>query len=181
MDAVDLLEHDHRMVEQLFRDYGAAATDAQRRGVVEITIRELSKHAALEELAVYPFVRRAVPGADADVDQRLEHHMAIKQMLIALDRLDVGAPEEAALVADLEAEVRVHVAEDEDDLLPALRAAVDQDALDELGSALDDAKQIAPTRPHPMAPDSPPALALAAPFVAIYDRMRDRVAGRPRT
>jgi hypothetical protein len=54
MDAIELLCHDHRMVEQLFRDYRAAATDGQRRGVVEIIVRELSKHAALEELMFYP-------------------------------------------------------------------------------------------------------------------------------
>jgi transcriptional antiterminator Rof (Rho-off) len=49
-DAIELLCHDHRMVEQLFRDYQAAASETQRRGVVEIMVRELSKHAALEEL-----------------------------------------------------------------------------------------------------------------------------------
>lgn len=36
MDAIELLKHDHRMVEQLFRDYDAAASDQQKRGVVEI-------------------------------------------------------------------------------------------------------------------------------------------------
>ena len=50
MDALDVLMHDHRMVEQLFRDYEAAASDRQRRGVVELLVRELSKHAALEEM-----------------------------------------------------------------------------------------------------------------------------------
>ena len=63
MDAVELLSHDHRMVEQLFRDYTAAASDTQRRGVVEIMIRELSKHAALEELLVYRSPRRCCPTA----------------------------------------------------------------------------------------------------------------------
>ncbi|GAA3494951.1 hypothetical protein GCM10019016_020510 [Streptomyces prasinosporus] len=43
------------------------------------------------------------------------------------------------------------------------------------------AKRTAPTRPHPKAPDKPPALALAAPMAAAYDRMRDRLQGRPRT
>ena len=50
MDALDVPAHDHRMVEQLFRDYHAAASDAQRRAVVELLVRELSRHAALEEL-----------------------------------------------------------------------------------------------------------------------------------
>ncbi len=37
------------------------------------------------------------------------------------------------------------------------------------------------TRPLPAAPTEPPALALAAPLAAIYDRMRDRLQGRPKT
>jgi transcriptional antiterminator Rof (Rho-off) len=40
-DAIELLCHDHRMVEQLFRDYQAAASETQRREVVEIMVREL--------------------------------------------------------------------------------------------------------------------------------------------
>jgi hemerythrin superfamily protein len=57
MDALELLCHDHRMVEQLFRDYQTARSDTQRREVMEIAVRELSKHAALEELMVYPLAR----------------------------------------------------------------------------------------------------------------------------
>src|SRR5207248_9286103 len=83
MDAIELLEHDHRMVEQLFRDYPAAASDRQRRGVVEILIRELSKHAALEELTVYPFARKLLPEGAVDVDEHLREHKAVKKTLAA--------------------------------------------------------------------------------------------------
>lgn len=34
---------------------------------------------------------------------------------------------------------------------------------------------------HPAAPDRPPLLTPAAPLVAGYDRLRDRLQGRPRT
>lgn len=40
---------------------------------------------------------------------------------------------------------------------------------------------VPPTRPHPHAPDEPPALATAPPVAAIYDRLRDRLQGRPKT
>ncbi|GLY75090.1 hypothetical protein [Actinoallomurus iriomotensis] len=53
--------------------------------------------------------------------------------------------------------------------------------LDELGRRLRQAESTAPTRPRPGAPDRAPALALAAPFAAFYDRIRDRLRGRPRT
>jgi hemerythrin-like domain-containing protein len=181
MDAIELLKHDHRIVEQMFRDYEAAMSDRQRRGVVEILIRELSKHAALEELIVYPLAKKRLTQGTPDVAEHLREHMAVKKTLAALDRLPEGSAEEAGLIAELRREIDHHVAEEEADFLPALGRAVDQQALDDLGRQLDRAKQLAPTRPHPGAPDRPPALALLAPAVAVYDRLRDRLQGRPPT
>jgi hemerythrin superfamily protein len=182
MDAIELLSHDHRMVEQLFRDYGAAASDTQRRGVVEILVRELSKHAALEELMVYPLAKRVLPDGAQAIDEHLAEHMAVKKTLLALDGLAEGDNNRTEeLLTSLQREIEEHVREEEGEMLPKLRAAVDEQALQELGRALDEGKQTAPTRPHPMAPDEPPALALAAPVAAIYDRLRDRMQGRPQT
>jgi hemerythrin superfamily protein len=181
VDAVELLEHDHRMVEQLFRDYQAARSDDQRRGIVEILIRELSKHAALEELIVYPLGKRVLDNGEREVQHHLSEHMAVKRLLAKLDKLSTGAPETADLLAELEMNVHEHVQDEETVFLPQLRSVVDQQALDELGQELDKGKQTAPTRPHPHAPDQPPALAMAAPVAAIYDRLRDRLQGRPQT
>jgi Zn finger protein HypA/HybF involved in hydrogenase expression/hemerythrin-like domain-containing protein len=180
MDAVEVLKHDHRMVEQLLRDYDAAHSDDQRRGVVEILIRELSKHAALEELTVYPFAQKYL-GIEVDVDEQLAEHMALKKTLAALDQLRAGDDGERRLVESLAAEVTHHVEVEEGHFLPALRAAVDDQALADLGEQLEQAKKVAPTRPHPGAPNHPPVLTLAAPLVAVYDRLRDRLQGRPQT
>jgi hemerythrin superfamily protein len=181
MDAVDLLTHDHRMVEQLFRDYSSAASDEQRRGVVELLVRELSKHAALEELLVYPVARTVLPGGPEEVDHRLTEHMAVKRTLLAMDRLSTGDEQERELVAELRREIEEHVREEESQFFPQLRESVTQQDLDELGEVLDKAKDTAPTRPHPHAPDQPPGLALAGPVAALYDRVRDRLQRRPRT
>jgi hypothetical protein len=81
----------------------------------------------------------------------------------------------------LRREIEEHIREEEGELMPALRDAVSQEELDRLGKLLARAKQTAPTRPHPGAPDEPPALALAGPVAAVYDRLRDRLQGRPRT
>ncbi|OII70329.1 hemerythrin domain-containing protein [Streptomyces sp. CC77] len=181
MDALELLAHDHRMVEQLFRDYRAAASDTQRRAVVEVLVRELSKHAALEELMVYPVAKEVLPDGPREVEQRLGEHRAVKRTLLALDRLAAGDERTDGLVDALRRDVEQHVRDDEGELTPRLRGAVSQQDLDELGGLLDEAKQTAPTRPHPHAPEEPPALALAAPVAAAYDRLRDRLQGRPRT
>lgn len=181
MDVIELLSHDHRMVEQLFRDYHAAASEPQRRHVVEVMVRELSKHAALEELSLYPVARRTLDGGAEKVGERLATHMKIKETLYALDHRDEGDERTGELMEQLRLQVQEHVHQDEDVLLPALRERLDQDTLTELGEQLDQAKRRAPTRPHPKAPDTPPLLAAAAPLAAAYDRMRDRVQHRPRT
>ncbi|MFE9452146.1 hemerythrin domain-containing protein [Streptomyces sp. NPDC006739] len=181
MDALEALTHDHRMVEQLFRDYHAAASDRQRRGVVELLVRELSKHAALEELMIYPLAKKVLDDAVEEIDDHLQEHLAVKRTLLALDKLSEGDARTDDLVARLRQEVTEHVREEEEEFMPRLREAVPQQDLDELGQLLAKARQSAPTRPHPLAPEEPPALALAAPVAAAYDRFRDRLQRRPRT
>lgn len=181
MDAIELLMHDHRMVEQLFRDYHAAASVAQRRAVIETLVRELSKHAALEELMVYPLAKRVLPDGEQRIQDHLAEHKAAKKTLLALDKLSADGDREGDLMDQLRREIEEHIREEEGELMPALRDAVSQEELDRLGKLLARAKQTAPTRPHPGAPDEPPALALAGPVAAVYDRLRDRLQGRPRT
>jgi hemerythrin-like domain-containing protein len=193
VDAIEVLKHDHRMVEQLFVDYqatggagegaasGSAGAERQRRGVVEVAIRELSKHAALEELIFYPFAKKLLPDGEEEIDRHLAEHLTVKKLLTELDHLKQGDDREEALMAQLEKETRQHIREEEEDLMVKVRAAGDQEALDDLGSLIDKGKATAPTRAHPHAPDEPPGLALAGPIAAVYDRLRDRLQGRPRT
>jgi hemerythrin superfamily protein len=181
VDAIETLEHDHRMVEQLFRDYAAAASEQQRKGVVDIVVRELSKHAALEELLVYPLAKQVLPDGGEEIDHHLREHATVKRLLAELDGMSPRDERMDGLVRQLEREVHEHVQEEEGEMLPRFRQHLDQEALDELGAALDEGKKTAPTRPHPAAPDEPPALALAGPVAAIYDRLRDRLQGRPPT
>lgn len=180
MNAIELLKHDHRMVEQLFRDYRAAASDGQRRGVAEILIRELSKHAAVEETLFYPFAAQVL-GDRVVVDRELAGHLTLKQLLVDLDGTASGDPAQDELMRRVESAVAEHVRDEEDQLMPRLDAAADEQALSELGQEIDHGKEHAPTRTHPHAPDRPPVLTLAAPVVAIYDRLRDRIEGRPQT
>jgi hypothetical protein len=39
-------------------------------------------------------------------------------------------------------------------------------------------KKLAPTRPHPSAPDEPPGDKLLGPIAGLFDRMRDFASGR---
>ncbi|MFC7818964.1 hemerythrin domain-containing protein, partial [Streptomyces sp. NPDC057367] len=52
------------------------------------------------------------------------------------------------------------------------------DELMKLGDKVRQAKKTAPTRPHPSAPDTPPANKLLAPGAGMVDRVRDALTGR---
>ena len=69
--------------------------------------------------------------------------------------------------------VRHHVKEEENDFFPMVRDALGRKALDDLGDALAEAKQGAPTHPRPKAPDVPPSNALVRAII-----MGNATAGR---
>jgi len=50
--------------------------------------------------------------------------------------------------------------------------------LDKLGSRVKGVKALAPTRPHPSAPDTPPGDLLMGPVVGLFDRLRDAASKR---
>jgi hypothetical protein len=71
------------------------------------------------------------------------------------------------------AEVQTHVYEEERTLLPGLERALRPLEIDRLGKMIDKAKKVAPTHPHPLATDKPPANVVAGMGAAIFDRARD--------
>jgi len=81
-------------------------------------------------------------------------------------------------VERLERTVTDHVEEEENELFPSVREGFTKTALDELGTAMNKAKKVAPTRPHPHVPANPTAQAVVGRAAAVVDRMRDVVSGR---
>lgn len=172
-DAVEILRHDHRAVELLFRRFERARGGADKRRLVDRMTRELSIHAAIEEQHVYPLLRNRLDGESPKVLVALEEHHLAKLGLSEIERLDPSDERFDPKVHVLIESVRRHVREEERELLPALRRALSPDELRELGEALRRAKDAAPTRPHPGAPDQPPANLFANAGAAAVDRGRD--------
>lgn len=172
-DAVGVLKADHREIERLFRRFEETGSDAERKRLVDRMIRELSIHAALEEQHVYPVLRRRLDGQEPRVLVALEEHHVTKVALSELQALGPGDERFAAKVHVLVESVRRHVAEEERDLLPAMRRALTPEELQAIGETLRQARAAAPTRPHPTAPDAPPGNLLGNVGAAVMDRSRD--------
>ena len=177
MDAIALLKADHRTVEKLFKQFeklGEGADAAKKKLVAEI-IRELSMHASIEEQVFYPAVRNAVEDADDMVLEALEEHHIVKWTLSELAGLSPSDERFDAKVTVLMESVRHHVKEEESDLFPDVRKQLDRKTLIALGSALEAAKKVAPTKPHPRAPDTPPGNKLVGLGAGLLDRAKELV------
>jgi hemerythrin superfamily protein len=175
MDAVTLLRNDHRTVEGLFKKFEKAGPNAHKtkKDLVEKIIQELSTHAAIEEQVLYPTARAEVPDAGDDVLEALEEHHIVKWTLSELDGMEPTDERFTAKVTVLMEGVRHHVKEEETVLFPELRKSIRRKELEELAEALEAAKKVAPIRPHPRAPDTPPANVVAGIAAGAVDKAHE--------
>ena len=179
MDAITLLKDDHKTVEQLFKRFEEAGDRAyvEKRGIVDRIIEELSKHAAIEEQIFYPVVRATVPETEDIALESLEEHHIVKWVLAELQKMSPEDERFDAKVTVLMENVRHHVGEEEDDFFPMVRDELGRNALGDLGEAMEAAKAIAPTHPHPRSPDTPPGNLVMGAAAGVADRIGDTVSG----
>jgi hemerythrin superfamily protein len=180
MNAITLLKNDHKTVEDLFKRFEKLGPRAvkSKEDVVARIVRELSVHAAIEEMVFYPAIRDAVDDGDVDdmVLESLEEHHIVKWVLSELDGMSAEQERFDAKVTVLMENVRHHVEEEEKDLFPKVNKLLGKPRLDDLGEAMAEAKKAAPTHPHPRSPDEPPGNLVAGAGAALVDKARD--AGR---
>ncbi len=177
MDAITLLKNDHKTVEALFKKFEKLGNGAERqkRQIVAQIIKELSIHAAIEEQVFYPAVRKGVKTEEDDVLEALEEHHIVKWTLSELEGLDPKDERFDAKVTVLMESVRHHVKEEEGGMFPAVAKKLEKRALEALGKAMETAKKLVPKRPHPRAPDSPPANVVVGLGASVLDKARDLV------
>src|SRR3954463_1343917 len=143
-DPIALIEGDHRLVDALFEHYerlGAEGDSDERRRTVHSIIEELRLHAAIEEQLLYPAIQEALgePG-DELVEKSLLEHAEAKETLDEIEALDVTTHVFHERVTALIEEVRHHVDEEEQELLPKLREALDSQVLERLAEEPQSAK-----------------------------------------
>jgi hemerythrin superfamily protein len=175
MDVIALLTQDHREVEQMFGEFDQTpATDLQgRRTLADRIITELVKHSIAEEEYLYPAARELIPNGDGLVDQDIREHAGAEETMKKLDGLDPSDETFVPLMRGLMAEIREHVQHEEGQLFPLLRQNATEERLDQLGQQVERAKKLAPTHPHPSAPDTPPGDKIMGAPTGLIDRVRD--------
>ncbi|ARQ71298.1 hemerythrin domain-containing protein [Streptomyces marincola] len=178
-DIIRELATDHREVEDAFRRIEALPPGhEERKELADRATIELIRHSIAEEQYLYPAVREHVPDGDRIADKEIEDHATAERLMKDLERHEATDPEFDRLIGRLMMEIREHVRDEEDNLFPMLRQSCSQDRLEALGDKARRAKSMAPTRPHPAAPDRPPLNKILAPGTGLVDRARDALSGR---
>jgi hemerythrin superfamily protein len=177
-DVIELLEHDHREVEQLFAEFEQATSKEQKETLRDRIIIELVRHSEAEEQAVYPLIRKSIDNGDQIIEHEIDEHSHAERIMKELDTMSADDPQFGVLMQQLMDSIKEHMAEEENDVFPQFRSKVDADELNKLGETVERLKKILPTHPHPMAPDHPPFNALLGPGAALVDRVRDMLTGR---
>lgn len=177
-DVIEVLTHDHREVEDMFGKLTAAADPGERRQIADEIAIELVRHSVAEEQHLYPAVRAHVPDGDTIADRELSDHAEVENLLKELEKTDADSEDFAALTGQLIRTVNAHVKDEEHALFPALAGHASPADLHRLGEQVQSAKDRAPTRPHPAAPDRPPLNKLLGPGAGLVDRIRDHLSGR---
>ncbi|MCU1679048.1 MAG: putative lipase, partial [Frankiales bacterium] len=137
---------------------------------------ELSLHASAEVNTWYPALRDVGMGHDSD--EALDEHQEMKEALVVLARTVPGEPEFERTLAKLLADVRHHVEDEENQILPQFREAVGPEKIAQLGKDFITSKRHAPTHPHPGGPSSGLGHTLADITAKLMDLTRDKVSGQ---
>lgn len=132
-NAIDLLVRQHRSLSRLLGEYSGADGAAKRR-VFDTLSDTLVAHGEIEEKIFYPAL---MAGAGAEELRAAgADHIAIRQALGDLSRLELGHPRFEQGMRELRDLVERHVEEEEGQLFPAFDS-LDGETLAALGEMMD--------------------------------------------
>ena len=129
--AFDVLEEDHREVEEWFDEYDELKdSDEDRKAeLAEKICLALKVHAQIEEEIFYPRAREATKDDDL-IDEAIVEHATVKNLIGEIEEMDVGEELFDAKVRVLGEMVKRHIKEEEEELFPELQSAkMDLDAV----------------------------------------------------
>jgi hemerythrin-like domain-containing protein len=118
--ALDLLEQDHRQVEEWLDEYDELqGNDKRKADLAEKICLALEVHTQIEEEIFYPRAREATKDNDL-IDEAVVEHAAVKNMISEIEEMEVGDDLYDAKIRVLGEMVKRHIREEEEELFPEL-------------------------------------------------------------
>ena len=137
MNAIDLLEKQHREVEELFEEFDDAGDGARK--TKERLCRDISDqlavHAEIEEKLFYPESKQE--DTEEILRESVEEHLSMKRLLAEIMEGGTGDEQFMARMKVLKEQVEHHVDEEEKELFPKVRKACSKEELEELGTRME--------------------------------------------
>lgn len=138
---VTLIKEDHRELEAVFKKLENAEPD-QIRGLLRKVAELLIPHSKAEEQVVYPAIKATAPKESTDVNDGIAEHHHVEETLNELLVSEPDAPGVDGMIAAMIGEVRHHVEEEEEEILPAFAKAASNQQLSDLGEEFTAAKKV---------------------------------------
>ena len=134
MDAITLLENDHRRLEDLLKQGEETTENAvkRRRELLQTITAELGVHELIEEKLLYPALKKFPEARDIVLEGFEEHHVAD---LILKELHEVAKDDEqwGAKFKVLKESIEHHIQEEEGDMFRKARGVMSQEDLAALG------------------------------------------------
>jgi len=129
MSAIDLLEEDHREVEELFDEYEKLEGESDKKQLASKICMALQVHTMIEEEIFYLAAREAIEKPER-IDEAIVEHASAKQLIVEIEDMEPGEELYDAKVKVLQEQVLHHVEEEEGELFPQVEASeLDLEAL----------------------------------------------------
>jgi len=122
MSAINLLEEDHREVEDFFEEYEKLEAASDKRQLALKICMALQVHTQIEEEIFYPAAREAIEKPEL-IDEAIVEHASAKQLIGEIEDMEPGEELYDAKVKVLQEQVLHHVEEEEGELFPQVEAS----------------------------------------------------------
>jgi len=112
-DAIELLKHDHREVEKLFKEFESAKGEGRKQKLAHQICLELIVHSEIEETIFYPACEGTVD--EDELKEGYVEHDAAKLLIAEIEAAEEGADDEFfdTKVHVLQEEIEHHIEEEE--------------------------------------------------------------------
>jgi hemerythrin superfamily protein len=134
MDAIKLLEQQHRLVERLFELFDNSEDDDEKKAYFFEIADSLATHTIIEERYFYPAVRARQ--TEEEVEEAYDEHLGAKKLILEGLR-GTEKPGFDGIVAALKGAIEHHVEEEEDELFPTVQKLLSTETLEALGQLME--------------------------------------------
>ncbi|PVH69567.1 hypothetical protein DL98DRAFT_661618 [Cadophora sp. DSE1049] len=170
----DAIKKDHQEIKECAENIRKAADDDSKTRWQNQFTWELARHSIGEELVVYPsFAKHLGAKGQAMAAKDRDEHQSVKDALYKFQNLTPENPEFLPTLEALMKDLNQHIQEEENDDLPALESALQENESESMAKSFGRTKAFVPSRSHPSAPNKPPFETVIGLMTAPIDHLGD--------